>query len=188
MRHVYVGFSSPRQWFQPFSWLIRKWQATQYSHVFVIFPAQFLEGLSETHLICEAAHGSVRTVAAKFFFPNVKIWTLYKIQIDDATFRKSFGVGASYLGAHYSLRENAGIVLADWLRLKRNPLGEGSVGQKCSETTFYILQALGFNFDSALDPDLIDPKNIEQTLFEMAQGHPAISFITGPEASDLDLM
>lgn len=187
MKHIYVGFSSPRGWFQPFSWLIRKWQATQYSHVFVIFPAGSFDGLIETSLICEAAKGSVRNVAGPFFFPHVQVHRLFKIELDDAPLRDSFRVAASFMGANYSFTENLGIVFASIFGLKKNPFGQGAVEFKCSELVYYILSELGFNFDSSLDPDLIDVRMIAETIVEMAEGHPKIFEVSGPQASDLDL-
>lgn len=130
----------------------------------------------------------MRTVAAKFFFPHVQIHQLFKIELDDAAFRCSFGVAASYMGANYSLAENLGIVFAKFFGLKKNPFGQGPVAHKCSETVFYILSGLNFNFDSAVDPDLIDVRMINETIVQMAEGHPNIFEVSGPQASDLDLM
>lgn len=188
-KHIYVGFSQPKSWFQPFSWLIRKFQGTKYSHVMTLFPAEFLEGFSENDLICEAAKGSVRTVADRFFFPKIKMHLLFIVDLDDATFRKSFGVAASYMGADYSVVENIGIAVARFFRLKQNPFGGGPLKHKCSETTFYILSALDFNLSNReLDPDLLDVKDIEKIMIELSFTHPGVRLVNLPDADDLDLL
>lgn len=187
MKHLYVGFSSPKGWFQPFSWLIRKYQGTPYSHVVTIFPSEFLEGFAKNDLVCEAAKGSVRVVADRFFFKKVKLHKLYVVEIDDAPFRHSFGVAASFMGANYSILENIGIVVARFLGLNKNPFGEGDVAHKCSETVFYILMGLDFPFGRIDDPDLLDVQDIEKILNDLACTHPQVRMIAGLEARDLDL-
>lgn len=176
MTTIYLALTSPKGNFKPFSWLIRWYQRTPYSHVATVFSKQYLE--ADNDMIFEAAAGSVRIINDRFFYPHVKIHRLYCIDIEQRAVDMAYRRAMHYMGSDYSVLENLGLAFGKTFGLKTNPLGYGDIRHKCSETAFYILQALGFDFSqNAMNPDLIDVKDIDKILSNLCETHPNVKRI-----------
>ena len=166
MKTIYVGFSKPRSGFQPFAWAIRLWEGTEYSHVYIRMPSTFLA----TDVIYQASGMAVNMMSFERFNGHAEVIKEFAFFIDESTERSLLQSAMAHLGASYSIKQIAGMVLARVYQLigwddgsKRNPLTDGRAAYVCSELAAEVLtQYLGA--DIKQDLDLVTPKDIYEVV------------------------
>lgn len=166
---IYIGFSKPSSGFQPFAWLIRKWEGTEYSHVYIRIPSAFLE----TDVIYQASGLAVNMQSSATFFGHATSLAEFQFDITDETQRNLLQTALSKLGTSYSIRQVLGMGLARAYNLvglqdRYNPLTDGRAAYVCSELVGEVLvQYLGA--DIREDLDLITPKDIYEVVSRLGK-------------------
>lgn len=152
MRTVSIGFSRPiNHPFPVFSWLIRAYQGTKYSHVYLRFYSRSLDRV----LIYESVSGGVRFLGLEAWSKQAEEVASVDLDISDDNYTKLLQYCVDNAGAKYGFWQNLGVVFSDLLKLKSNPFKSG---KNCSEAIAEILQLEGFEIPK--EPNLITPKDI----------------------------
>ena len=152
MKTITIGFSKPKNKFFPvFSWLIRLYQWTPYSHVYLKFRSESLD----RNLVYESVFGGVRFVGEKIWKEKAKTTAEFKLDVSDASYTSILQYCVDHAGMPYAGMQNLGLVIANLLNLDENPFKSGI---NCSEAIANILILNGKSIDKCLD--LVTPKDI----------------------------
>jgi hypothetical protein len=156
MQKIYVEFTKPKE-FSLISSGIRIVQKTDYSHVRFKYGDQ----------IYEAAHGSVSFIGP----PNQQsaiVVDSYEIKLSPVEFDKFMDICMYFSGTPYGGWQIVGFLIANMFGFRRNPLGDKSKTQICSEIVYRVLnQTKGLSLGRNID--LIGPKEINEALFNSPQ-------------------
>lgn len=155
---VYIDFTSPDKWFQPFAWAVRLFERTKYSHVRLRW-----NNTNGDELIYEASGARIKLIGlqAQRHFP-VKIHHTYEFDLDRIQYRRLIGL-FRYASVEYGTWQIIGIALARIFRLKKNPFGDGQYTQVCSELVGrFLTDVLEKKVDG--DLDLVGPRGIKEFL------------------------
>lgn len=155
---VYVEFTSPKKWFQPFAWAIRLFERTKYSHVRLRWTSTTGE-----ELIYEASGSSVKLIGQKAqpLFP-VNVVYSYKFTLNRLQYRELIRL-FRFASVQYGVLQILGIAVARWLRLEKNPFSTGRHEQVCSELiAIFLKEVLGAPIKDELD--LVGPRGIKEFL------------------------
>ena len=156
MKKITIGFSKSIINFPVWSWLIRWYLKTPYSHVFIKFYSENIE----RELIYESVgKQGVRFINKSNWEKKSKLVKEYKIEINDDNYKKILQWCIDNSGEEYALYQNIGVVISDILKLNKNPAKKG---MNCSEAIYYILKLEGYKIDK--EPNLITPKDIDELL------------------------
>jgi hypothetical protein len=160
MRTIKIGFSRPKSGFKPFSWLIRWYLSTEYSHTYLDFYSKELN----RSIIYEATKNGVRFVGQKQWLDHVFVVSEFEIELTQEEYKKIITYCIDHSGIPYSLWQNIGICIANFLKLKKNPFGKK--GSNCSEEIGKILELKGYKFNK--DLNLLTPKDIYLALNQLS--------------------
>lgn len=159
MRVIKTGWSRPKRlWFKPFAILIIIYQSIKqrklcpYSHNF-----QLLEG----GYVYQASHGEVNKVRLEDFLKDNKIVSIESFPVEDHTYDRVQGFLTLILGRKYGWASIVGIALNELFGIK----WVGDDGGKrfiCSEIGFKMLMEMGYEFDSDIIPDFVDPAMLRE--------------------------
>lgn len=153
---ITIGFSCPKNRVLPIgSWLIRLYEKTPYSHVYVRF---YSESINRT-LIYEAVGGGVRFVSLAKWEDHAQEVASYTLEVKKCNAVSLLQYCVDHAGVEYGFMQNIGIVIADIFNLKRNPFRKG---KNCSEAIGELLRTEGYRLPK--EPNLLTPKDIEQIL------------------------
>lgn len=153
---ITIGFSRPKHKLLPVgSWLIRLYQGTSYSHVYLKFYSKSLDRV----LIYEAVGGGVRFVSQQVWNSKAEEVVQVSLNISDANYKTLLQYCVDHAGVKYGVLQNVGVVISELLKLKHNLF---TSGVNCSEIVAQILQLEGYTFSKNLN--LVTPKDIELTL------------------------
>jgi len=156
MEQITIGFSKPQNRSFPIaSWLVRWYQKTEYSHVFLKFSSETLN----REIIYEAVGQGIRFVGNNEWKVYAKEIKSYTIDVQRCNYITIMQYCIDHAGMEYGYLQNIGIVLADWLGLKKNPFKSG---KNCSELLADILRVEGYFLDKEVN--LITPKDIDELL------------------------
>lgn len=134
MRAVWIEFTSPAKWFVPYSWLIRLFERTRYSHVRIRFQTGWF-----TTFIFEAAGSAVRLLGQYGIKQNpVKIHHSYILYLTHEQYQELMKL-TRYAGVKYGVFQAIGIGVQRLLGLKRNPWADKHYSFICSELVAYFL-------------------------------------------------
>ena len=157
MDTIIIGFSRPSGWFEPFSWLIRLFLWTPYSHVYIRFHSDpynsdlvFQASSLQVNFYSEAVFTSVEDVIQEFTIPVTTETKDAVIEFAMANVGKPYNI----LGVFGVLL----VIVASWFGKKMaNPIG-GS-GDFCSQLVGQVLvEFLGGKLNYPVD--VITPKDI----------------------------
>lgn len=140
MRKIYIGFSKSRKKLAFFSWLIRLWENTKYSHAYVIFPLEKYD----TNLIYQASGSMVNFMGEKAFMEKHKPVYMYEVIIDENAYYRAMDYSIKHAGYKYAFKQIIGIMFmrfAKWFGKKiSNPFdGKGYI---CTELVAEIVNNL----------------------------------------------
>jgi hypothetical protein len=156
MKQVTVCFSKSRNRRFPIgSWLIRWYLGTAYSHVSYHFEAEKYD----CTLVYEAVGSGIRFIEKQNWLQHAEIVSSYSLTIPDSIYEKMMFVCIKKAGLPYGYSQNLGVVVADILNLRHNPL---PAHENCSELLAEILEEAGYVFSKSYD--LITPLDIERAL------------------------
>ena len=161
MNKIYIEFTRPDKWFQPLSWVIRKFQKTPYSHVRLHWKSK---GSGED-LIYEASGSAVKVIGAyaQQNYP-VKVITRIEVSITNEEYRKLIKM-FRYSSVKYSKLQMIGMVFPILLGI-RNPFRNDRFGFICSELIWVFCKEVK-NIELDFDRDSTGPKEIYQALLKM---------------------
>ena len=156
MGNIVVGFSRPRGWFEPFSWLIRLVTWAPMSHAYIRYYDEYASrwviyqasGL-KVNLIGQLAFDDVEDVIAEFTIPISEITELKIVQGAIDTLGSPYGIGQVFGCLWVLLMKRFG-------KNVTNPFYSAS-SFFCSELTDDDLQEIGLQ---GLDPSQSSPKSL----------------------------
>jgi hypothetical protein len=173
VEYIKIGFSKSKKPLPIGSWIIRAYQRTSYSHVYVEIPTN---KFPSNHIL-HASEGIVHKMSKTQFHKKHEITEEYVIQIPEMILfnkhqNKSTTLHQLILdemheisGADYGLMQNIGIVLVDLLRLFnikiKNPW---TSGWNCSEFVGFVLKNIFPEAFKNKNLDIITPKDINNIL------------------------
>jgi hypothetical protein len=156
MKTITIGFSKPKNKIFPiFSWIIRAYLKTPYSHVYIKFQSDSLN----RDIIYEAVGNGVRFVGTNEWKKHAEEVKSYELNIKECNYVSIMQYCIDHSGQKYGLAQNVGIFLADVFNWKNNPF---RAGKNCSELIAEILQVEGYKFTKPLN--LVTPKDIDEVL------------------------
>jgi hypothetical protein len=152
MKNISIVFTKSRTKFPIFSWIIRAYTRKPYSHVAIKLANMFYQSPSGYH----SEHN---------FLAKYRIERSYEIQICDDIYEDIKKECDYYSGYPYSVLQNLGIVLVDFLKIFnkkiKNPWPKGA---NCSEIVYKCLIIKLWRIKK--DKDAIKPHHIEQILID----------------------
>lgn len=150
MKTIIIGFSKPKSKFAFIGHLIRLYTGADYSHCYIKFPA--------SQLISQASKGTVNFTHEAVFLQSNVIVKEFHIPVTTTQFEQVARYAIRTAGKSYSYLQIMGIMIADLLRLDRNPLDMEKETFICSEYLGQILRLLGIQLDKHLS--LLTPKDL----------------------------
>ena len=154
---ITIGFSRPHK-FKIFSCLIRLWEGTPYSHIFIRRHSKWLD----SEYVYQASGLSVNFMGAKHFDSINKTIDAYELEFTDEQVKTVMQFAMKTAGKPYGMKQIFAILLTrfgikskDWL--------DGEYSYICSELVAKILQDYK---DVRLDKpiDLVTPKDIHRIM------------------------
>lgn len=163
---VYIGFSTPN-WFNPVSWVVRKFTGSSVSHTWTMY---FDDDLG-IYVVLEAHELGFRIVPFERFEKYNKIvtlidpvWPFHDLQNQN---KDGLFFLAKLLGSMYDfpgLFGSAFVVLGKWLRLKWHNPFKGPRLMFCSEANTRALQVIKYPGADSLIPDDTSPQDLMEFL------------------------
>ena len=136
MRKVIIGFSRPKHKIFPiFSWLIRFFEGTDYSHTYVKTYSQ----TADTWLVYQASGSMVNFMGEKHFINAAHIAREFEFEISENSFKEYLKWAILNAGVPYGLKTVLGILIARVFNLKKNPFGDGESTLFCAELCRIVL-------------------------------------------------
>lgn len=156
MRNISIGFSKPTHKFFPiFSWAIRFFDGTEFSHVYVRQSTHY-----NIDLIYQASGMQVNFINGNLFLEKEKVIKEFPFQITDEAYDKYMKFALTNVGKPYGVLQVFGILACLIFKLNKNPFPNGNADFVCSELVADILYEVGkFKYDRELF-DRIKPKEI----------------------------
>jgi hypothetical protein len=155
MRTLTIGFSKSKKPFAFGSWLIRKYQKTPYSHVYVKFRSESLNRV----LIYEAVGSGLRFIGSNVWNSHATEMFSFDIEVTEASYIGLLQYCVDNAGTDYGFLQNIGVVLSNAFGLLRNPF---SKGKNCSEAVSDMLRMEGYEFNK--ESNLLTPKDVYNAL------------------------
>lgn len=162
MKHVVVGFSRPKKGFAIFSWLIRLFERTEYSHVYVKFYSESLD----RWLIYQASGLKVNFEGSISFDERVQTLYRYSVDIKEEDYKKVLQFAVDNAGKPYSISQIFGlayVIVCRWFGKRvKNPFPNGDQSYVCSELVATMIPQMKEYFNEHLDT--VTPSEIKQYL------------------------
>lgn len=159
MRKLVIGFSKSTKKFAPFSWAIRLWDKTDYSHCYTQFENRRFPDLP---LIYQASHDMMNFMTREVFLESNKVVEEFIVETNDEQHEKLLHEAMKMVGRPYGVKQVIGIAIADLLRLKKNPFTKKEKTYTCSEWCGIVLDILGYEIKK--DRNLLKPSDIYAAL------------------------
>ena len=159
-RAVHIQFTNPKgKLFPIFSWAIRAFECTPYSHVRIFWLSK-----SGKPRVYEASGSSVKLIGSYAMDQvPVHIHHSYEFNLDDEQFKKMIEL-LDYAHIDYGIWQIFGIAAARILGLKKNPLSSGKDAMICSElVAIFLDRVVGLDIPKE-EFDLIGPRGIKKLL------------------------
>jgi len=168
MKIVKIGFSKPTYKAKPFpifSWLIRLFEGTPYSHVYIEFSSKYLN----RDLVYEAAGLCVHFAGGKLFHTQVHVIREFKIQVSDAAYKRALQFAIDNTEKPYGVIQVLGLAYVVVMRRLgkrvKNPLGDGKASYVCSEIVARMVPSLKKEFKGRMDT--VTPRDIYEKLTDI---------------------
>lgn len=159
MRKLKIGFSKSTKFMPFFSWAVRLWEDTEFSHCYTEFENR---RHPELPLIYQASHDMMNFMSRLVFEANNEIVEEFVIEVSDEAYDNLLYKAIQIVGKPYGVKQILGIVLARIFNLKKNPFQTRGDTYICSEWCGIVLKELGYVLPK--DPNLITPKDVYKVL------------------------
>lgn len=140
MNKIVVGFSRPKNGFQPFSWLIRLAYWSQFSHAYVRFELEKID----RNIVFQASGMNVNFISDINFNNKEFVFKEFTFPIDIGKKKELLQFAIDQLGKPYSIKGIFGMGLVrigELLHIKiDNPFKYDQTQDFCSEMTAYIAE------------------------------------------------
>jgi len=168
MKTIRIGFSTPKK-FKLSSAMIRLYEKTKYSHVFIVMAGSNKLPFEK---VFQASHGDVNCMTYEMFKEDNKIFAEYSISIDESTYYSVATWLWFQLQKPYSIMQLVRIVFN--VKIKQN----NDSAFICSELAGRLLeQFIGVNISKALDylglndiKEILDDLALEDENINQVQG------------------
>lgn len=177
MKSIVIGFSKSKKKLPVFSWLVRLYQCTNFSHTYIRLKIPSLP----SDKILHASEGLVQNMSGTQFDKKHIVTDEFKISIPDIIVFDKLNNKQSSLyfslisimhetaGDNYSVMQNVGIIYVHLLRvLGKKVKNPWSKGWNCSEFVASILTIIYREEFENLDPNLVTPKDLYDILLELS--------------------
>lgn len=163
MRTIIIGFSKSKKKLPIGSWIIRLYQWSEYSHIYIRIPTTKFP----SDIIIHSSEGKVQRMSGTQFNKRHKVIKEYKLLISQEMYTKIINEMHEISGDDYGIMQNIGIVWVNFLQLfnirSTNPWKSG---WNCSEFVAHILNKiypnkLNFKLNTVI------PKDIYRVLNEL---------------------
>jgi hypothetical protein len=161
MDQIIFGFSRPKSGFQPFSWAIQFFTASNISHAYV----KFYSAKYDRWLIYQASGLAVNFTNTEIFEAKETVVEEFEIPISDEAKQKTIQFAIDNCGAPYGILQIFGIllvILAKKIGIKIPNILYNSSTFVCSELAADILKEIGNG--SELDPKVTTPVDLKNYL------------------------
>ena len=152
MAQLVVGFSKPKSWLEPFSWLIRLVTWSPVSHAYI----KLSLGELDKKIIFQASGLVVNMIGEDLFDLKENIYKEFTLDIADAKHKEILQYAIDQLGQPYNFKGVLGMAVVRIGKLLgrkwNNPFGYNSSGAFCSELVAYILET----YDNVSFADVAD--------------------------------
>jgi hypothetical protein len=139
MKKLRIGFSKPKDKLFPlFSWAIRLYEGTPYSHVYIRWETKW-----NTWLCYHAASLMIHFLGEASFARHITVVEEFEFEVDEEKFDKLMAFCTKYVGEDYALMEV--VMIPFWDALSKQgktfpSLANGANKQYCAEL---VMRALG---------------------------------------------
>lgn len=157
MKKIYIEFTTPKG-FNPFSFGVKFVQKTKYSHVRFRFD----------DTVFEAAQGSVHFTNEVEQRAKTLIIESYEVKLTGQEYNRFLEVCNAFNGTPYGSFQIIGFLYANLFGLRKNPLGDKSKTQICSEIVYKVMNEVK-GLKMSRNIDLIGPKEVNKALFDSPQ-------------------
>lgn len=154
---ITIGFSKPKAHGMLFSKLIRLFEGTEYSHVFIKMETRY--GID---VVYHASGSKVNFMNYELFTKQAIILDEFSFEIDRDTKDRILNFCFTYVGTDYGIKQIAGMAIARLFKL-RNPFSDGLNTMVCTEVVGHILQVITPDFN-VNDFDNLGVKDIHMYL------------------------
>ncbi len=165
MSEIIIGFSRPRSFWAPFSWLIRAFDGfTPYSHTYI----KVRSVKYERTLIYQASHTLVNFMGEIAFNDEALVIREFKLQVSDDAMKRVMTFAIDSAGLPYDLKSVFGLAIVKIARLfgKRIASPFNGKGFFCSELVGAILvEQIGARVYLSLST--MTPRDIYEALASM---------------------
>lgn len=148
----FIGFSRPVK-FKIFSWLIRIYLRTAYSHVYI----RFFDEYTQRWIIFEASHGEVHLIESSNWRKENLVIREQAFRVDEQHRREVIRFMIDHLQKPYSFRNILGIIFYQTIGWKPPFFNDGPDAFICSEL---IALALDNKIQFKKPLDLVTPRDI----------------------------
>lgn len=159
MDEFIVGFSRPKGGFEPFSWLIRLFTWSPFSHAYI----KFYSAKYDRWLIYQASGLKVNFIGSVRFNAAEVICSEFSLPVSDDARLKTIKFAIDECGVPYGIKEIIGMCAVLVCRMFgkkiKNPLSDGNASFVCSELIAEILNDIMTEQDK-LDPETSSPKDV----------------------------
>lgn len=163
-----IGFSRPKAWFSPLSWLIRAFDSfAPFSHVYL----QYMDRRTGECLVYEASFFGVRFVNKHIHMKKVKTVSRELYYLSDEQQLRLEKICQQYTGSSYGVTQILGMAVQILFRLKKNPLADGDASNVCSELILRILEEV-YKASTGLDKDSARPSHVFKYLKYLRKDKP----------------
>jgi hypothetical protein len=157
---IIVGFSRPRGWFEPFSWLIRLITWSPMSHAYI----RFYDEKLDRWVVFQASGLKVNYIGQTMFDSVEDVVEEFAIPVSDATKQSVLQGAIDVCGSSYGTGQVFGCLWVLFMRIFKkkvnNPFFSGS-SYFCSELVGDILEEIGLG---DIDPSTMAPKDVRDFL------------------------
>jgi len=159
MANLIIGFSKPKKWFEPFSWLIRLVTSSPFSHAYIKFYSQSYDRT----LIYQASGLKVNFIGQPMFDSSELTVAEFTIPITDDALESTVQYAIDRCGSSYGILQILGFGAVLFMRTFgkkiQNPLYSGDT-YVCSELVSDILIEIGQANGDVIDPSTMSPKDV----------------------------
>jgi hypothetical protein len=171
MNKIIVGFSRPKAWFSPFSWLIRLVTWSPYSHVYI----KFYSATYDRWLIYQASGTKVNFIGQTLFDAEEVLCGEFSISVCEKTIQKTVQFAIDKCGSPYGALQIVGFGWVLFMNLfgkkVKNPFYSTS-SYFCSEIANDMLEEIK-SVNDTMDPAVASPRDVYN--FLIAKGYQLVS-------------
>ena len=162
MRTIRIGFSKPRgKVFPLFSWAIRLYERTAFSHVYVRWQTKY--GFP---LCYQASSTMINFMGPSAFDKHLAVVEEFSFDVPDDKWEEFMKFCLESVGKDYAIKGVFGVLIADFFRLKKNPFDRGENRQYCAELVTRLLSHLGMDLN--VDADRVKLKQVHEFVRKLA--------------------